>query len=280
MTAHIEIEDVEEIVLLALKEDIGDGDVTSEAVFARDDRCRASIVAKEHGLFCGADMIRHVYYFIDPSIAVAAVVAEGAAVGPGDEVARIEGPVIGVLSGERTVLNFIQRMSGIATQTSRLAALLHGAKTVLLDTRKTLPGFRLLDKYAVRAGGGVNHRMGLYDMVMIKDNHIRAAGGIAGAVEAVRRAHGSRFTIEVETTTLEEVRQALDAGADIIMLDNMDRAMMERAVALIDGAAKIEVSGNMDEERLRGLAGLAVDYVSMGSLTHSVRAFDLSMKFH
>ncbi|HOO71025.1 MAG TPA: carboxylating nicotinate-nucleotide diphosphorylase [Spirochaetota bacterium] len=279
MTAHIEIDDVEELILLALKEDIGDGDVTSEAIFTPADESAASMIAKEDGVFCGADMVKHVYSFIDPKIRVSALVPEGSAVTKGTAVLELEGPTAGLLSGERTALNFIQRMGGIATKTSRLVTLLEGTGIRILDTRKTLPGFRLLDKYAVRAGGGSNHRMGLYDMVMIKDNHIKAAGSITAAVETVRRKHGSAYRVEVETTTLDEVAEAVRAEADIIMLDNMDRAAMEKAAGAIGGKARIEVSGNMDEARLGSLRGLAVDFVSIGALTHSVQALDLSMKF-
>jgi len=186
---------------------------------------------------------------------------------------------VGVLSGERTVLNFLQRMSGIATRTSRLVKILEGTGIRVLDTRKTLPGFRLLDKYAVRAGGGTNHRMGLYDMVMIKDNHIKAAGGITPAVKIIRAVHGDTYRVEVEASTADEANEAANAGADIIMLDNMTRPEMEKAVAVIAGRAEIEVSGNMDEDRLATLRGLGVQYVSIGALTHSVMAFDLSMKF-
>ena len=279
MTAHIEIDDVEELILLALKEDIGDGDVTSEAIFTPADESRASIIAKEKGVFCGADMVKHVYSFIDPKIHVSALVPEGSAVAKGAAVLELEGPTAGLLSGERTALNFIQRMGGIATKTSRMVQILEGTGIRILDTRKTLPGFRLLDKYAVRAGGGTNHRMGLYDMVMIKDNHIKAAGSITAAVEIVRRKHGSTYRVEVETTTLDEVAEAVRAEADIIMLDNMDRETMEKAAGIISGKAKIELSGNMDEARLASLRGLAVDYVSIGALTHSVQALDMSMKF-
>jgi len=279
MTAHIAIEDVEDLILMALNEDIGDGDVTSEAIFNAGEISTGTVFAKEMGIFCGADMARHVYACVDPLISVSVPVPEGAAVKPGTAVLTASGPTVGVLSGERTVLNFLQRMCGIATRTSRLMKIVEGAGIRVLDTRKTLPGFRLLDKYAVRAGGGTNHRMGLYDMVMIKDNHIKAAGGITPAVEIIRSAHGDTYRVEVEASTIDEANEAANAGADIIMLDNMTRPEMEKAVAVIAGRAEIEVSGNMDEERLATLRGLGVQYVSIGALTHSVKAFDLSMKF-
>ena len=190
-----------------------------------------------------------------------------------------EGPVKSLLMGERTALNFLQRLCGIATRTHAVVRLLEGTGIEILDTRKTLPGFRLLDKYAVKAGGGRNHRMGLYDMVMIKDNHIKAAGSITAAVQKVRSVHDSRFSVEVEVTNQEETAEALNAGADIIMLDNMDREAMRAAIALIAGRARIEISGNMDEEKILALKDLKVDYISLGALTHSVTAFDLSLKF-
>ncbi|HOW82047.1 MAG TPA: carboxylating nicotinate-nucleotide diphosphorylase [Spirochaetota bacterium] len=279
MTAHIAIEDVEDLILMALNEDIGDGDVTSEAIFNAGEISTGTVFAKEEGIFCGADMARHVYACVDPLISVTVHVTDGSAVKPGAAVLTASGPTVGVLSGERTVLNFLQRMSGIATRTFRLVKILEGTGIRVLDTRKTLPGFRLLDKYAVRAGGGTNHRMGLYDMVMIKDNHIETAGGITPAVKIIRAAHGDTYRVEVEASTVDEAGEAANAGADIIMLDNMSRADMEKAVAIIAGRAEIEVSGNMDEERLATLRGLGVQYVSIGALTHSVRAFDLSMKF-
>jgi nicotinate-nucleotide pyrophosphorylase (carboxylating) len=191
----------------------------------------------------------------------------------------VTGPTISVLSGERIVLNFIQRMTAIATRTAQIVSTLNGTDIKLLDTRKTLPGFRRLDKYAVKTGGGVNHRMGLYDMVMIKDNHIRAAGSIARAVQLVQKRYGARYMIEVETEGLEDVAEAVASGADIIMLDNMDVSTMKAAVDLINRKARIEISGNMTEDRIKEISGLDVDYISMGSLTHSVQAFDLSMDF-
>ena len=279
MIKHIEIEDVEELILMALKEDVGDGDVTSEAIFDKGHVSEAVIVAKEDGIFCGSDMIGHVYSYVDAAIEVSLRADEAGPVSGGDRLAFIKGPTAGILSGERIVLNFLQRMCGIATRTSRMAALLQGSGIEILDTRKTLPGFRMLDKYAVRAGGGANHRMGLYDMVMIKDNHIKAAGSIARAVEKVRGSYGTRFLVEVETTNVHEVRQAVEAGADIIMLDNMELEVMTEAVSIIQGRARVEISGNVDEDRIQSLRETGVDYISIGALTHSVRAFDLSMKF-
>jgi nicotinate-nucleotide pyrophosphorylase (carboxylating) len=267
------------LISLALQEDLGDGDVTTSAIFGVGDRSTAVVMAKERGILCGGPLASLVYRQIDPGIEVVILKEDGAPVSEGQAVLSIRGRTRGILSGERTVLNFLQRMSGIATKTGRICALISGTGIRILDTRKTIPGFRLLDKYAVKTGGGTNHRMGLYDMVMIKDNHIRAAGGIGPAVEKIKSAYGSRYRVEVEATTLAETREALAAGADIIMLDNMDIETMRSAVEIVAGRAKTEISGNVDEERIEALKTLKVDYISIGALTHSVKAFDLSMKF-
>ncbi len=267
------------IIELALREDIGGGDVTSSAVFHDDETSEARIVAKENGVFCGGEMVNLIYRHLDPRIAVDVFVTDGARVARGTTAVECRGSTLALLAGERTVLNFIQRMSGIATRTRTIVDLLEESGIRILDTRKTAPGMRLLDKYAVAAGGGLNHRMGLYDMIMIKDNHIKAAGSISRAVERARGLHGTNYRIEVETTTLDEVREALEAGADIIMLDNMDVPAMEEAVGIIGRRSETEISGNLDEERIAEIKHLKVDYISIGALTHSVRAFDLSMRF-
>lgn len=271
--------DVIDLIRLALREDIGAGDITTGAIFNGTEPGNAKVVAKEEGVFCAGGIPALVYGELNPSVAIRFSADDGSVVRPGDTVLEISGPVSAILTGERTVLNFLQRMCGIATAASRACRLLEGTGIRLLDTRKTAPGMRALDKYAVRTGGGANHRFGLHDMVMIKDNHIRAAGGIREAVASVRRAHGSKYKIEVEATNLDEVRDALESGAGIIMLDNMDAGEMARAVELIGSRAETEVSGNVTEERLASLRGLGISYISMGSLTHSVKAFDLSMKF-
>jgi nicotinate-nucleotide pyrophosphorylase (carboxylating) len=280
MSDTIQLADVEPLIRLAIKEDIAGGDVTSRAIFNPGDRSQAMIISKQQGIFCGAAMARYVYEIIDPLVSVEPVAGDGDSIAERDRVMDISGPTISVLAGERIVLNFLQRMCGIATRTAQTVSLLKGTNIKLLDTRKTLPGFRAIDKYAVKTGGGTNHRMGLYDMVMIKDNHIKAAGSISKAVSLVREQYGARYDIEVETTNLDEVKEAVAAGADIIMLDNMNTDMMKTAVGAIEKKARIEVSGNMDEERIKEIRGLGVDYISMGSLTHSVKAFDLSMEFH
>lgn len=270
---------LEELILLAIHEDIHDGDVTSRAIFAEAHRSTGTVRAKEAGIFCGGDIAKLVYYLIDRECHVTIHVDEGTLVEEGTIVITVEGPTTSVLSGERIMLNFLQRMCGIATATSRVVSRLEGTDIKVLDTRKTLPGFRFLDKYSVKAGGGTNHRMGLFDMVMIKDNHIKAAGSISNAVRMIRDSYEDTYQVEVETTNLDEVREAIQAGADIIMLDNMTTEMMRHATELIPDSIKIEVSGNITEEKLKALKDLAVSYISMGGLTHSVTAFDLSMKF-
>jgi len=195
-------------------------------------------------------------------------------------VAELEGPTAAVLAGERIALNFLQRLCGIATATFKLFSMVKGTGITILDTRKTLPGFRKLDKYAVKTGSGTNHRMGLYDMVMIKDNHIKAAGGILPAVTRVRALYGTRYMVEVEASTVAEARVAAESGADIVMLDNMDTNTLRESITVINKKAKIEISGNMDEARIREIRECGIDYVSVGALTHSVKAFDLSMKFY
>ena len=279
MNTTVEKSEIISIIQLALKEDIGSGDVTSNAIFKKTEKSEAVIVAKEEGIFCGGDIIQFIYEEIDPAVVISPEIGDGTEVQPGNIVSRISGPTQSILIGERTVLNFIQRMCGIATRTRSILLLLAGTGITILDTRKTAPGLRLLDKYAVRIGGGSNHRMGLFDMVLIKDNHIKAAGGIPEAVKRVKSEHGKKYPIEVEATNLDEVREALDSGADIIMLDNTDRKTMQEACELIRGKSKIEISGNMDEERIGEIMDLSIDYISIGALTHSVKAFDLSMRF-
>jgi nicotinate-nucleotide pyrophosphorylase (carboxylating) len=279
MSGAVAMKDVEELIRLAVREDIGSGDITSRAIFGESDVSEAAIISRERGILCGTDLVGHVYGYIDQSVEVTCLMHDGDEIGPGDRVVLLKGPTIGLLSGERTVLNFLQRMSGVASRTASAVSLLDGTAISLLDTRKTVPGFRMLDKYAVKTGGGMNHRMGLYDMVMIKDNHIRAAGGVGRAIRMVRERYGTRYRIEAEASTLEEAREAAAEGADIIMLDNMDRSLVKAAIEVIAKKAKIEVSGNMDEEKIRGMIDLDIDYLSMGSITHSAAAFDFSIEF-
>jgi len=271
--------DIRPLVQAAFKEDIGNADVTSEAIFDGTEKSFARIVAKDSGIMCGGPVLKFIYGELDPSISVNVLVSDGMPVKNGDVIAEIDGRTKTILMGERTALNFIQRMSGIATRTNTLVKILDGTDIKILDTRKTAPGLRLIDKYSVKTGGGENHRIGLFDMVLIKDNHIAAAGSITSAVAKVREKWGSLYKIEVETSTLDEVTEAVGCNPDVIMLDNMDKNTMKEAVRLIDKKAKIELSGNMDEAKLENLKDLDVDYISIGALTHSVKAFDFSMKF-
>jgi len=271
-------EELSPIITIALHEDIGSGDITSRALFDEYQYACARISSKNDGIFCGGFLIEYIYHTIDPAISVTIYRNEGAAIKKDDVVCDIEGNVRALFSGERTVLNFLQRTCGIATRTARLVSLVSDTAIKILDTRKTVPGFRLLDKYAVFCGGGTNHRMGLFDMILIKDNHIKAAGGIQQAVMMVRQKYANRYTIEVEVETLNQVHEAVEAGVDIIMLDNMTKDTISLALSIINGKAKVEVSGNMDEHTLQEISDLPIDYVSVGALTHSVKAFDLSMR--
>jgi len=268
------------IIDLAIEEDIKSGDITSQAIFSDTDESDAYVIAKENGIFCGGFVAEEVYNKIDSSLSLIIEVKEGAHIKKGDVVLRIKGKTSSILMGERITLNFLQRMCGIATKTGVITKLIDETDIEILDTRKTLPGFRYLDKYAVICGDGTNHRIGLYDMVMIKDNHIKAAGSITNAVKKIRKSYGEKFKIEVETTDLNEVKEAVDQNIDIIMLDNMNKETMIQAINIINKKSKIEISGNMDKDKIDKIKDLDVDYISIGSLTHSVNAFDLSMKFN
>lgn len=270
---------VKELIRMGIEEDTGSGDVTSLAIFPKGHRSSAQVIAKADGVFCGGDLFTWVYHEVDSSVHVKTKVKEGEFVKSTLPVIELEGPTISLLGGERVALNFLQRMSGIATATRNAMKILEGTSITILDTRKTLPGFRAIDKYSVKIGGGTNHRIGLFDMVLIKDNHIKAAGSIEEAVKRVKERWGKTYLIEVETTTIEEVKSAVASGVEIVMLDNMSVSEMEKAIESINGQAKIEVSGNVDLQRLQDLRSLKIDFISMGSLTHSVCAFDLSMKF-
>ena len=239
---------------------------------------RAQLLCKQDGIIAGLDVFARVFEILDPCARFEARVSDGDAVREGQLLGVVRGDVRAILSGERTALNYLQRMSGIATYTNKAAKLLEGSATTLVDTRKTTPGMRLFEKEAARLGGAVNHRYNLTDGVMLKDNHIAAAGGIAKAVACARARAPFVRKIEVETETLEQVQEALDAGADIIMLDNMDRETMAAAVALIGGRAQTECSGNITLENVASIADLGVDFVSCGALTHSAGILDLSLK--
>ena len=266
------------LINLALQEDVGSGDITTDNLIPAGDIRNAYLVAKANGIIAGLEVAEMVFRHFDSQLEWKPKVADGETVTVGDVIVEFSATYRAMLTGERTALNFLQRMSGIATVSAQYAAAVKGTKTRILDTRKTLPGFRLLDKYAVRAGGAVNHRIGLYDMVMIKDNHIAVAGGIASALKTIRAAIKPGIKVEVEAATLHEVQQALDAGADIIMLDNMDNKTMKAAVGLIAGRAKTEASGNMTLEKVIEVAATGVDFISVGALTHSVMALDISQR--
>ncbi|MEE9238177.1 MAG: carboxylating nicotinate-nucleotide diphosphorylase [Thermodesulfobacteriota bacterium] len=268
---------VDLIIENTLEEDLGSGDVTTDAIFSVDDTCEALIISKEEGIIAGIPIAERVFQKLAPEVTVAQKLKDGEHVNPGDEILVIKGSIHAVLSGERLSLNLLQRMSGIATATSKYVAAISGYRTRILDTRKTAPGLRVLDKYAVSIGGGCNHRFGLYDAVLIKDNHIDFAGNISNAVEIVRSKYQSKFKVEVETSTLDEVREALKAGADIIMLDNMTVEMMEEAVRIINGKSITEASGGITLDTVRQIADTGVDFISVGATTHSSPALDIGL---
>ncbi len=260
-----------------LEEDIGSGDITTNAIVSPEMEATGIIHAKDTGVLAGVSVARRVFELLEPEIAFQEKLADGAALAPGTVIAEVHGSARAVLTGERLALNLLQHMSGVATRTAKLAAIAapYGAK--LVDTRKTTPGMRLLDKYAVRVGGGSNHRLGLYDAILIKDNHIQVAGGISAAL-ARAKAYASHMTkIEIEVEDLAGVREALAGGADVIMLDNMAPEMMREAVGIIDHRAVVEASGGIDETTLAAAAAAGVDVISVGALTHSVKALDISM---
>lgn len=270
---------LDNFLLDALKEDIGTGDITTECCVPEEAQSRAVFRCKQGGVVCGLEVARRVFFLLDPKVQFESKVSEGTKVQVGDVVATISGPSRNILSGERVALNLMQHMSGVATQTARMVERVAGTKAVIVDTRKTTPGMRVLEKYAVRMGGGTNHRFNLADGVLIKDNHIVAAGGITNAVNNARKMVPHTLKIEVETTNFEEIQEALEAGADIIMLDNMSCADMKKAVGLIAGRAKVEASGNMGSRDIREVAEAGVDLISIGALTHSVEALDISLQF-
>ena len=272
--------DIDRIIDNALAEDIGYGDVTTEACVPPSTRVRGYFLVKEAGVICGLEVMRRVFERLDRMITVTLKTAEGQQVPAGTIAAEIEGPARAILTGERTALNFLQRLSGIATRTSEAMQAVAGTEARITDTRKTTPGLRVLEKYAVRTGGGANHRLGLSDGVLIKDNHIAAAGGILPAVAAVREQIPHTLKIEVEVSDDIQIDEALQAGADIIMFDNMTIEQMAAAVRRINGRAITEASGNMGDRDLRQVAETGVDLISIGALTHSVRALDISLKFY
>lgn len=269
---------LKKLIEQALSEDLSNGDVTSEAIIPSDAASTADIKAKQDLVLAGLEVAREVFHYLDPATRFESLVRDGDRIKAGAVLARVSGKTRILLAGERAALNLLQHLSGIATLTSRYAEQLKGTKAQILDTRKTLPGLRRLEKYAVRMGGGRNHRFGLYDGILIKDNHITAAGSITKAVELARKNAHNLLKIEVETKTLDEVREALAAKTDVIMLDNMSVETMKEAVKLISGKALVEASGNVTLDTIRAIAETGVDFISSGSLTHSAPAADISMK--
>jgi len=269
---------LDDVLRLSLIEDVGFGDVTSEAIFSEDHFSQGFLLAKQDLVLAGIEVFTRVFALLDDRVKVVSYYADGASIRNGEKFAVLEGPTRSLLSGERVALNFLQRMSGIATETHRYIAAAEGSRAVIVDTRKTTPGLRMLEKYAVQVGGGKNHRYGLDAMVLIKDNHIQAAGGVFAAVQRIHNQVSPYIKIEIEVEKLEQIGQALEAGVDVIMLDNMTITMIKEAVQMIDGKALIEVSGNVTIEKIGELAATGVDIISSGALTHSVRAADISMK--
>ena len=271
---------INKLLDLGIEEDINTGDITTESIIPESMNAAATMTAKQDGVISGLEIVKMVYDRFQSDVVFTPYFKDGDAVKKGDVILKVEATYPTLLRGERLSLNIFQRMCGIATETAKYVKELADTHTELLDTRKTAPGLRVLDKLAVKHGGGTNHRMGLYDMAMIKDNHIKMAGGIAKAVEQVRARIAEGIKIEVETTNLDEVHQAVEAGADIIMLDNMDNNTMTEAVSIIKAAnksIKTEASGNMNIPRLKEVAATGVDYISVGALTHTVKGMDISM---
>ena len=272
---------IDELIRMALREDVGDGDHSTLACIPPQAQGTARMVAKQDGVICGMEVGEKVFHLVDPALQVEALVKDGDMVHKGDEVMRVTGSSASILTAERTVLNYMQRLSGVATQTRHMVSLLEGISTQLLDTRKTTPNMRLLEKYAVHCGGGTNHRIGLYDMIMLKDNHIDFAGGIEAAID---RTHdyltrtGRQLRIEIEVRSLDELDRVLQhGGVDRIMLDNFDIPTLREAVRRIDHRYETEASGGITEETLRSYAETGVDFISVGALTHHIKSLDLSL---
>ena len=270
---------VDALIDRALEEDVGTGDITTLTTISEDAIGHGRYIAKEDGVLCGIELARRVYDKLDDGIEFTAYKKDGDEIKVGDIIAEVKGPAISLLTGERIGLNLMQRLSGTATKTRECVRQIEGTRASIADTRKTTPGLRVLEKYAVRVGGGSNHRFNLADGILIKDNHIVAAGGITEAVRRARKNAPHTLKIEVEIETFEQLEEALAAGADIIMLDNMSCEDMARAVKIVDGRAKTEASGNMGDRDLREVAETGVDIISIGALTHSVRSLDISLKF-
>ena len=276
---YIEKNVLDKILLNALEEDLGNGDITTISVISPDKTATGKYIAKEDGVLCGLDIAKRVYELLDKKIEFNSFYEDGDFVKKGAVIAEVNGPAVSLLSGERVGLNLMQRLSGIATRTSEAVKSVSGTKAKIADTRKTTPGIRVLEKYAVKVGGGSNHRFNLSDGVLIKDNHIAAAGSITNAVLMAKKNAHHMMKIEVEVETFDQLQEALSAGADIIMLDNMNEDDMAKAVKIINGRAITEASGNMGERDLSKVAATGVDIISIGALTHSVHSMDISLKF-
>jgi len=269
---------VRKLIEEALFEDIGPGDITSEAVIPDEASSTAEIIAKQDLVLAGIIIIREVFRKMDPWVQFTPLAHDGNKVQSGSIIAQVQGKTRALLAGERVALNLLQHLSGIATHTAKFVEVLKGSRAEILDTRKTLPGLRALEKYAVRMGGGRNHRFGLYDGILIKDNHIAAAGGIIQAMAGIRKKVHPLLKIEVEVKTLDEVREAMAAGATMLLLDNMPPNIMKQAVNIVSGTVLVEASGNVTLENVKAIAATGVDFISSGSLTHSAPAADISMK--
>lgn len=275
------IDNLDELIKMALREDIGDGDHSTLACIPPTATGTAKMVAKQEGILCGAEVGERVFVLVDKNLKVNLLKHDGDTLAKGDVIMTVEGPSGSILTAERTALNFMQRLSGIATETHRMARMLDGLNTKLLDTRKTTPNMRLLEKYAVKCGGGTNHRIGLYDMVMLKDNHIDFAGGIEAAIDRTRdylKTNNKNLRIEIEVRDLDELQRVLDhGGVDRIMLDNFDTATLREAVKRIGGQYETEASGGITDETLRAYAETGVDFISVGALTHHIKSLDISL---
>lgn len=272
-----------DIIILALAEDVGDGDHSSMASISKFEHGAMELIAKEEGIIAGIEIAENVFHIVDPKLQVCKLLQDGDEIKPGDKILTVEGKVISMLTAERTVLNFLQRMSGIATSTRFYVDMIKDLNTKLLDTRKTTPAMRYFEKYAVSVGGAVNHRFGLFDMIMLKDNHIDFAGGIEKAIDRTKEYLANKqlnLKIEIETRSLDEVKRVLKhGGVDRIMLDNFTPAQLKEAVQLIDGKYETEASGGITKDTLREYALTGVDYISVGALTHHIKSLDLSLKF-
>jgi len=280
---HFPTQDAHTLIRLALAEDVRTGDFTSLWTLPAEQVQTATLIAKENGIVAGMPIIPLVFSELGGNVEIDAFIQDGDSVKAGDKIATIKGETKTLLSGERVMLNFLQQLSGVATITGKFAAALKGGKTKVLDTRKTIPGFRTLQKYAVLAGGGSNHRMGLWDMVLIKDNHIAAAGGVLEAWNAVKKQNTQNLKVEIEVENLEQLKLLLGLGVDRIMLDNMNNETMREAVRIVresGDSPELEASGNMTLERVMEIADIGLDFISVGALTHSVQALDISMRIN